>query len=86
MTQNTSDCGADCEQALESLEAYLDGELSEAHVQQIRHHLSRCYPCTERASFEEQLRVLVRRGCVDHAPPELLARIRRQLLVGLPEE
>ena len=86
MRQNTPDCGPDCEQALAALEAYLDGELSDDGVEKIRDHLGACYPCTERATFEEQLRALVRRGCVDHAPPELLERVRRQLLVGLPEE
>ena len=87
MTQNTSDCGDECEQALAELEAYLDGELSDDSVRDIRTHLRACLPCTERASFEEQLRILVRKGCVDDAPPDLLERVRRRLLVGnVPEE
>lgn len=74
-----SACGTDCAKALERLEAYLDGELPETAVEDIASHLSACYPCTDRATFEEQLRALVRRDCVDEAPESLLDRIRRHL-------
>ena len=84
MTQSTFEPGSGCEQALAELEAYLDGELPEASLRQIREHLRACWPCTDRATFEEQLRVLVRKGCVDHAPPDLVVRVRRRLVVRDP--
>lgn len=72
-------CGGGCEEALAQLESYLDGELPGADVQQIATHLAACYPCTDRATFEEQLRAIVRRDCVDEAPAELVDRIRTHL-------
>jgi mycothiol system anti-sigma-R factor len=75
----TAACGSDCEQALERLEAYLDGELPDTDVQDIATHLTACYPCTDRATFEEQLRSIVRRDCVDDAPVALVDRIRVHL-------
>lgn len=77
-------CGDHCQEALERLEAYLDGELPHEDVDDIRHHLAACYPCTDRVSFEEQLRAIVRRECTDEAPPRLLVRIEEALDEGLP--
>lgn len=78
----TSACGEDCQDALDRLEAYLDGELPETDIDDLRAHLTACYPCTDRVSFEEQLRTIVRRDCVDAAPPTLLARIEERLADG----
>ena len=78
-------CGPECSEALERLEAYLDGELPHDDLDDIRGHLTACYPCTERVSFEEQLRTIVRRECTDEAPPSLLNRIEEALSEGLPE-
>jgi anti-sigma factor (TIGR02949 family) len=72
-------CSDECSQALRLLEAYLDGELADTEVEDIREHLTACYPCTERASFEEQLRAIVRRDCVEQAPPTLVSRIESAL-------
>lgn len=72
-------CGEECDEALERLEAYLDGELPHTDVDQLRRHLTSCYPCTERASFEEQVRAIVREGCDDQAPPQLRTRIEEAL-------
>jgi mycothiol system anti-sigma-R factor len=74
-----SACGSACADALERLEAYLDGELPGTDVQEIAAHLTACYPCTDRATFEEQLRAIVRRDCVDDAPASLVDRIRLHL-------
>lgn len=74
-----SACGSSCEEALERLEAYLDGELPDTDVREIASHLTACYPCTDRATFEEQLRSIVRRDCVDDAPTSLVDRIRVHL-------
>jgi len=77
-----ADCGPECQEALAELEQFLDGELPEGEVHRVKQHLSACYPCTDRASFEEQLRAIVRRGCADAAPPELVERIRAGLSAG----
>jgi anti-sigma factor (TIGR02949 family) len=75
-------CGNDCQAALARLEAYLDGELPDTDIDDLRDHLTACYPCTDRASFEEQLRSIVRRDCVEEAPAGLLARIEATLSDG----
>lgn len=72
-------CVDGCNDALTQLEAYLDGELPGVDIEQISEHLTMCYPCTDRATFEEQLRAIVRRDCVEHAPESLLDRIREHL-------
>ena len=77
------ECSDDCTQALHRLEAFLDGELPNTDVDDLREHLTACYPCTERASFEEQLRAIVRRGCTEQAPPRLASRIEAALDQGV---
>lgn len=79
-----AECGPACEEALAELERFLDGELPDSEVGRISEHLAACYPCTDRATFEEQLRAVVRRGCVDAAPPDLVARIRSVLDEPVP--
>lgn len=80
--RQTADCGQSCQEALDDLERFLDGELPAGEVGRVEQHLADCHPCTDRASFEEQLRALVRRGCADSAPPELVERIRAGLATG----
>ncbi len=79
LDDTASACGSKCEEALERLEAFLDGELPDSDVREIATHLTACYPCTDRATFEEQLRSIVRRDCVDDAPASLVERIRGHL-------
>jgi mycothiol system anti-sigma-R factor len=76
------DCSAECQEALQQLERFLDGELPSERVHEVKQHLTDCYPCTDRATFEEQLRAIVRRECVEHAPPQLLDSIRARLSAG----
>jgi anti-sigma factor (TIGR02949 family) len=78
------DCGDGCAEALERLEAYLDGELSETTVSELASHLRACYPCTDRVTFEEQLRAIVRQRCTEEAPTDLVERVRTRLSTELP--
>lgn len=80
------DTSGNCQDALRDLERYLDGELPEENLSTIRTHLSACYPCADRASFEEQLRAIIRERCAEQTPPDLHAAIRRRLdeLAGSP--
>jgi anti-sigma factor (TIGR02949 family) len=82
VSSNTPDCGPECQEALVRLEAYLDGELPHTQLSEIKEHLTACYPCTDRASFEEQIRALVRRECTEVAPSALVGRIRLRLEAG----
>ena len=69
----------DCDRALAELERYLDGELPASELDTVRDHLAACYPCADRATFEEQLRAIVRERCAEAAPPTLVERIRSRL-------
>ena len=62
MSSNTPECGVDCQEAHNRLEAYLDGELPHTQLGEITDHLTACYPCTDRASFEEQIRARLEAG------------------------
>lgn len=69
----------DCEQVLEQLFAYLDGELETGRHELIAHHLEACRGCFSRAEFERRLRErLVETG--DAKAPETLARRVRTLI------
>lgn len=74
-----SDSSFDCSEALNELQLYLDGELPDGDLSTIRAHLAACYPCADRATFEEQLRALVRERCAEAAPPDLVDQIRARL-------
>lgn len=73
-------CGeGTCEDALDRLELYLDGELADDQLDEVRAHLSACFPCADAATFEEQLRALIRDRCSEATPPDLKLAIRRRL-------
>lgn len=76
---NDEGCGTECQEALRDLQRFLDGELPQTRLSSIGEHLATCFPCTDRAEFEEEFRRMVRRGCDDHAPSDLAARIKQRL-------
>jgi mycothiol system anti-sigma-R factor len=61
-------CG-DCASALNS---YLDRELSDDDIVQVRHHLDACGGCLYLYQFEESVRRLVRVRCQEQGAPESL--------------
>lgn len=65
-----------CEQVIEQLFAFLDGELdSELNVEFDR-HLARCRDCFTRAEFERKLRAKINEAASEKAPERLHKRIR----------
>lgn len=70
----------DCKETVARLQTFVDRELSEAEVHEVRAHLDRCPPCLNHFRFEEGLRRLVRqRACPERAPDTLRDRLVRQL-------
>ncbi len=75
--------GIDCAKALETVEAFIDGELPERDLRGIRGHLAECSPCFERAEFKRALKELIARKCraaPDAVPEGLVERIRVRIV------
>jgi mycothiol system anti-sigma-R factor len=65
-----------CRDCAKALNPYLDRELSDEDVVQVRSHLEACGSCLHVYRFEESLRRLVRVRCLEQGAPESLrARI-----------
>jgi mycothiol system anti-sigma-R factor len=69
----------DCEEALDTLYHYLDGELTIERRQQIRSHLEQCSPCLEAFDFEAELKEVIARRCKDQVPETLRVRVAQAL-------
>ena len=69
-----------CHDCQERLDAYVDRELSDDEVVELRRHLDECPPCDDRYRFEAGLKRLVRVCCEqDKAPVELRDKLREIL-------
>lgn len=68
----------DCDQALQELEAYIDGELGGAERASVEDHLQGCSHCFERKEFRIQVQQVIRRKCrpAVELPRGLAERIR----------
>jgi len=69
-----------CEDLAERIERFLDGELDVEEAQELAVHLDDCLPCTEERALRARLRELIREGCAERAPVELVDRVRARLL------
>ncbi len=65
----------DCDNVLELLYTYVDGELTVERRERIKAHLDACLPCFEAYDFEAELRVVISQRCRDEVPGELRSRI-----------
>lgn len=69
-----------CEEALERLFEYLDGELEETEVERIEEHLEICRKCYPRAQFERSfLEALRRTGSGEEVSDALHQRVMAAL-------
>jgi mycothiol system anti-sigma-R factor len=76
-----------CEDLAERIERFLDGELDASEARELGSHLDDCLPCTQERELRARLRQLVREGCAERAPAELIDRVRARLFevaVGEP--
>ncbi len=65
----------DCDETIERLYSYLDGELTEERRVEIRQHLDLCGPCVGAYGFEAELRKVIANRCKDHVPDSLMQRV-----------
>jgi mycothiol system anti-sigma-R factor len=68
-----------CDETIERLYFYLDGELTEERRVEITRHLDLCGPCVDAYGFEAELRKVIATRCKDHVPDELLTRVAEAL-------
>jgi mycothiol system anti-sigma-R factor len=68
-----------CQDALEELYTFLDGELTVDKREHIRVHLDDCNPCLEHYDFEAELRVVISTKCKEAVPQSLKDKILRAL-------
>jgi len=68
-----------CDETIERLYYYLDGELTEERRTEIARHLDMCGPCVDVFGFEAELRKVIANRCKDHVPDALLDRVARAL-------
>jgi mycothiol system anti-sigma-R factor len=65
-----------CKNCLQALNSYIDRELSDEDIVEVRHHLEACRGCLHLYRFEESVRRLVMLRCQEQgAPDSLRARI-----------
>ena len=69
----------DCDETIERLYFYLDGELTEERREEIRLHLDLCGPCVDAYGFETELRKVIANRCKDHVPESLIDRVAHAL-------
>lgn len=69
----------DCQQALDRLYRFLDGQLDDERKSAIRSHLDSCGHCLEAFSFEAELKSVIARRAVSPVPQDLKERIAMQL-------
>jgi anti-sigma factor (TIGR02949 family) len=72
-----ADCG--CTKAMEGLEDFLHGELTEPDRADIAEHLGNCPPCDEEKAVGEVLTKKVKEACCERAPADLTARILSEI-------
>jgi mycothiol system anti-sigma-R factor len=68
-----------CDETIERLYFYLDGELTEERRVEIVRHLDLCGPCVHAFGFEVELRKVIANRCKDHVPDALLDRVANAL-------
>jgi mycothiol system anti-sigma-R factor len=66
----------DCAEVLKRVYTFIDNELEDASVEEIRQHLDECGPCLDYFDLERSVKKLVHRSCTgEHAPEGLRERV-----------
>lgn len=66
---------SNCNEALEELYLFLDGELTEERRYTIKSHLEDCSGCFEAFDFEAELRIVIAHRCRDEVPESFKDKI-----------
>ena len=74
-----------CEKTMRQLTVYMDRELNDAEVRQVKAHLDDCPPCEKVFEFQSEMKRLVRKECCTDDAPARLRDWVRQLAAGNPK-
>jgi mycothiol system anti-sigma-R factor len=69
----------DCGDVVEAVYLYLDGELNEEVIDNIRSHLDDCSPCLQEYGIEKEVKALIARSCCEKAPEALRVAIVQRI-------
>ena len=75
-----------CEEVLQLLYQYIDGQLDEIKRAEIEEHIKLCRHCCRHHDFEIELRNLVARSCYQKKAPESLKKKIDNILDDLSAE
>ena len=76
----------DCDETIERLYFYLDGELTEERRVEIQRHLDLCAPCVQAFGFEPEPRNGSTTVCKKHVPDSLIDRVASAIHDGQPRQ
>jgi mycothiol system anti-sigma-R factor len=69
-----------CHETMQRLNSYVDRELSDFELVEVKKHLDDCPPCEQHFEFNVRVKRLVRtKACPEKAPQELLQQILKSL-------
>lgn len=72
--------GMTCEECMQRLDEFVDRELTDAEIREVKLHLEFCGPCEERFQFQSDFKRLVRVCCEqDKAPASLREKLHKIL-------
>jgi len=75
--------GPQCKLAMDRLHQYVDRELSDAEMTQVKRHLDDCPPCAGHFDFQVAMKVLVyKKACPERAPADLVSRVLENIRHG----
>jgi mycothiol system anti-sigma-R factor len=69
-----------CSECLENLDTYVDRELTDAELEEVKRHLAHCPPCVDYYQLRANLKRLVKVCCDRGVAPEHLRSKLRQIL------
>jgi mycothiol system anti-sigma-R factor len=70
----------DCNDVLDRVYDYLDGELDDSWCKDIKQHLDECGPCLEQYGLDKVVKQLVARHCgCDPVPEDLRAKVKSRI-------
>jgi mycothiol system anti-sigma-R factor len=69
-----------CSECLENLDVYVDRQLTDAELEEVKRHLAHCPPCEDHYQLKASLKRLVKVCCDQGTAPEHLRSKLREIL------